>query len=96
MQIPIGGDSTGQYVVITKKQAVRTAEALGPDGKTRVGRVVLDLSDKTAATQYQGCFLPLTVTGNVMGTSALAKGSELEVVPHVKVKTAKSGLPKKP
>jgi len=83
-----------QYVVITKKQAVRTVMTAQQQGQASE-MVVLDLTNKAAANQYQKCALPLTIDGNVMGTAAVAKGKDLVIVPLIKAKSAQSGLPQK-
>lgn len=95
VNVVLGSDVTNNYVVISRNQSVRTAEALSNDGAAGIGRVVLDLGDSSAASQYRGCTaFPLTVTGNVMGTAGIAQGKELETVPLIKVKGAHDGLPK--
>ncbi len=103
IQVPIGADVTfayqgdqamRQYVVITKKQDVRVAQALTPQGQ-QSDLVVLDLSDKVAAQQYMSSTVPLTVTGTVAGTGSYAKGNQLWTTIQIRVKGAKSGMPQK-
>ena len=98
VQVPIYDDLTmhypRQYVVITRKQTVRTARSATPDGKAS-HMVVLDFPRRRASDEYNGCTLPLTVTGNVRGTGAVAKGNQLTAVPLIVVNSAKSGMPQK-
>ena len=90
----IRADVSNQYVVITRKKTVRTAQSATPEGQAGP-LVVLDFSKQAAARQYAGSTLPLTVTGRVKGKSSIAKGNELEILPVIVVDSVKSGLPQK-
>jgi hypothetical protein len=94
VQVVISEDVANQYVPISKKDSLRTAVAMDATGKIKFGNVVLDLTPG-AKTEYQGCSLPLTVKGSVMGTACIAQKSELWTVPLIKVVSAASGLPAK-
>ena len=103
IQVPIGADVTfamqneqpvRQYVVVTKKQDVRVAQSVTPQGQAS-DIVVLDLSDKAASTQYMGCTAPLTITGTIAGTGSYAKGNQMWTTTQIRVKGAKSGMPER-
>lgn len=93
-QVPIYNDITGQKVIITKKKTMRIAQTATPDGQAG-DIVVLDFPQDSVARQYAGCTLPLTVMGNVKGTASVARAKEVQAVPLIIVRSAKSGLPEK-
>lgn len=93
-QVPIYNDITGQKVIITRKKTMRIAQTATADGQAG-DIVVLDFPHDSVARQYAGCTLPLTVMGNVKGTASVARAKEVQAVPLIVVRSAKSGLPEK-
>ncbi len=98
VQVPIYDDLTmrypGKYVLITRKQTLRTAQAATAQGQA-ADMVALDFPLRSATDQYNSCSLPLTVMGVVHGTASVATENKVWTVPLIVVKSAQSGLPQK-